>query len=97
MFVHHMDKIMSGVPAKYVPYLSPHHSVYVCVCILCVCVRVCRSLGLDLPKPEEPPPAPWWNKDCDHSLMVGIIKHGMEWVWSNLKATPPNRPTIVSY
>ena len=35
-----------------------------------------RSLGLNLPKPDEPPPAPWWNVECDNSLLVGIIKHG---------------------
>ena len=35
-----------------------------------------KSLGLQLPRPEENPPAPWWNTECDHSLMVGILKHG---------------------
>ena len=37
---------------------------------------MCRSLGLSLPRPEEPPPAPWWNTECDYSLLVGIVKHG---------------------
>ena len=37
-----------------------------------------RSLGLDLPKPEDPPPALWWNLECDQSLIVGILKHGMK-------------------
>ena len=40
-----------------------------------------RSLKLDLPKPEESPPAPWWNVECDHSLLVGIVKHGMCGGW----------------
>ena len=35
-----------------------------------------RALGLDLPRPEEVPPASWWSADCDHSLVVGILKHG---------------------
>ena len=44
-----------------------------------------KSLGLQLPKPEEPPPAVWWNADCDHSLVVGILKHGETWEWSACK------------
>ena len=36
----------------------------------------CRSLGLSLPRPDEPPPAPWWNTECDYSLLVGIVKYG---------------------
>ena len=35
-----------------------------------------KSLGLLLPKPEDKPPILWWNMDCDHSLVVGILKHG---------------------
>ncbi|CAI8021600.1 Chromodomain-helicase-DNA-binding protein 7 [Geodia barretti] len=37
-----------------------------------------RYLGLHLPRPEEGPPAPWWTNECDHSLIVGIFKHGYE-------------------
>ena len=35
-----------------------------------------KSLGLLLPKPEDKPPTLWWIMDCDHSLVVGILKHG---------------------
>ena len=48
--------------------------------LLCNCFTVFapshRSLKLDFPKPEEPPPALWWSMECDHSLLVGIVKHG---------------------
>ena len=37
-----------------------------------------KYLGLHLPRPEETPPAPWWTNECDHSLVVGIFKHGTE-------------------
>eukprot|EP00731_Ephydatia_muelleri_P027006 Em0018g1106a len=37
-----------------------------------------KSLGLNVPQPEEPPPATWWNAECDISLLVGIVKHGYE-------------------
>ena len=40
---------------------------------------VCRSLGLSLPRPDEQPPAPWWNTECDYSLLVGIVKYGERW------------------
>lgn len=36
-----------------------------------------RDLGLQPPKPEEEPPAPWWDSLCDLSLLVAIVKHGM--------------------
>lgn len=35
-----------------------------------------KYLGLHLPHPEESPPALWWTNECDHSLVVGILKHG---------------------
>lgn len=37
-----------------------------------------RNLGLTPPKPEEDPPAPWWDSMCDLSLLVAIVKHGYE-------------------
>ena len=36
-----------------------------------------RNLGLTPPRPEEDPPAPWWDSMCDLSLLVAIVKHGM--------------------
>ena len=40
------------------------------------CVFCYRELEMNLPLPEESPPAPWWNAECDYSLLVGIVKHG---------------------
>ena len=37
-----------------------------------------KYLGLYLPRPEEGPPTPWWTNECDHSLVVGIFKHGQQ-------------------
>lgn len=48
-----------------------------------------KSLGLQLPIPEENPPALWWSTECDHSLVVGILKHGKTKVNNSLIPSPP--------
>jgi SNF2 family DNA or RNA helicase len=37
-----------------------------------------RDLKFTPPRPEEEPPASWWDELCDTSLLVAIVKHGYE-------------------
>lgn len=45
------------------------------------CLFLVSDLGLVPPRPEEEPPVPWWNANCDLSLLVAIVKHGERVRW----------------
>ncbi|XP_041454100.1 chromodomain-helicase-DNA-binding protein 8-like isoform X2 [Lytechinus variegatus] len=37
-----------------------------------------KMLPMEVPVPEGDPPVGWWDKEADHSLLIGVYKHGYE-------------------
>ena len=37
---------------------------------------LCSDLDIVIYPPEGDPPAPWWDEECDKSLLVGVYKYG---------------------
>ncbi|XP_071490043.1 uncharacterized protein [Diadema antillarum] len=37
-----------------------------------------KLMPLDVPVPEGEPPVGWWDSEADHSLLIGVFKHGYE-------------------
>ena len=67
----YMDKILIGTHVRYI-WTTGLLVLYYMMSFL-----YHRNLGLTPPRPEEDPPAPWWDSMCDLSLLVAIVKHGM--------------------